>query len=66
MRSPMRSTLALLLWPALSFALSFPAFPHHGAAAYDMSKPAVFKDAVVTKLFLGQPSHRNFLRCQGR
>ncbi len=26
-----------------------PAFAHHGAAAYDMSKPVVLKDAVVTK-----------------
>ena len=25
------------------------AFAHHGAAAYDMSKPVVLKDAVVTK-----------------
>lgn len=26
-----------------------PAFAHHGAAAYEMKGPAVFKDAVVTK-----------------
>jgi len=26
-----------------------PLFAHHGAAAYDMTKPLMFKDAVVTK-----------------
>jgi Family of unknown function (DUF6152) len=30
-------------------AISGPAFAHHGAAAYDMSKPVVLKNAVVTK-----------------
>ena len=28
---------------------SGPVFAHHGAAAYDMTKPVVLKDAVVTK-----------------
>jgi Family of unknown function (DUF6152) len=42
---------------ALMFAAVFsgllvvcgPVFAHHGAAAYDMSKPVILKDAVVTK-----------------
>ncbi len=29
-------------------AICSPVFAHHGAAAYDMSKPVVLKDAVVT------------------
>jgi hypothetical protein len=29
--------------------ISGPAFAHHGTAAYNMSKPVVLKDAVVTK-----------------
>ena len=31
------------------FAICTPMFAHHGAAAYDMSKPVVLKDAVVAK-----------------
>ena len=30
-------------------AIGSPVFAHHGAAAYDMSKPVVLKDAVVTQ-----------------
>jgi len=30
-------------------AISSSAFAHHGAAAYDMSKPIVLKDAVITQ-----------------
>jgi Family of unknown function (DUF6152) len=30
-------------------AIAYPAFAHHGAAAYDMSKPIVLKDAVITQ-----------------
>ena len=30
-------------------ALSIPVFAHHGAAAYDMTKPIILKNAVVTK-----------------
>jgi len=30
-------------------AIAYPTFAHHGAAAYDMSKPVVLKDAVITQ-----------------
>ncbi len=51
----MRSTLAsLALFGALA-AICSPVVAHHGAAAYDMSKPVVFKDAVVTKYFWANP-----------
>ena len=42
----------VLAFPALVVGVSvfcIPMFAHHGAAAYDMSKPVVLKDAVVTK-----------------
>ncbi len=55
MRSPMRTKLAPFALAGALLALSIPAFAHHGAAAYDMSKPAVFKDAVVTKYFWANP-----------
>jgi hypothetical protein len=32
-----------------------PLFAHHGAAAYDMSKPLVMKDAVVTRYLWANP-----------
>jgi hypothetical protein len=41
--------LALILVIAGLLAVSTPLFSHHGAAAYDMSKPVMLKDAVVTK-----------------
>ena len=31
-------------------AIAYPTFAHHGAAAYDMSKPVVLKDAVIQQL----------------
>jgi hypothetical protein len=34
---------------AVALAICVPAFAHHGAAAYDMTKPVVLKDAVITK-----------------
>lgn len=37
------------------FALCIPVFAHHGAAAYDMSKPVVLKDAVVTQFLWINP-----------
>lgn len=40
---------ALVVMMAALLAISSPAFAHHGAAAYDMSKPIVLKDAVVTQ-----------------
>ena len=41
--------LASVAFIAAILAVGVPAFAHHGAAAYDMTKPAVLKDAVVTK-----------------
>jgi len=34
---------------ALALAVGGPIFAHHGAAAYDMSKPVILKDAVVAQ-----------------
>jgi uncharacterized protein DUF6152 len=34
---------------AVVLAICIPAFAHHGAAAYDMTKPVMLKDAVITK-----------------
>jgi hypothetical protein len=42
-------TLAFILVVAGLLAVCTPLFAHHGAAAYDMSKPVELKDAVVTK-----------------
>ena len=42
-------TLAFVFVIAGLLAVSTPLFAHHGAAAYDMSKPVMLKDAVVTK-----------------
>ena len=36
-------------------AIDGPLFAHHGAAAYDMSKPVVLKDAVVTEFIWINP-----------
>ncbi len=36
-------------------AICSPVFAHHGAAAYDMSKPIVLKDAVVTQFLWINP-----------
>jgi hypothetical protein len=41
-------TLLMVALIATLSALCAPVFAHHGAAAYDMSKPVVLKDAVVT------------------
>jgi hypothetical protein len=41
--------LASAAFAAVLLALCGSAFAHHGAAAYDMSKPLVLKGAVVTK-----------------
>ena len=43
MVAPFMAMMAALL------AICSPAFAHHGAAAYDMSKPIVLKDAVITE-----------------
>lgn len=36
-------------------AIGSPIFAHHGAAAYDMSKPLVLKEAVVTRYLWANP-----------
>ena len=36
-------------------AIDSPSFAHHGAAAYDMSKPIVLKDAMVTEFLWINP-----------
>lgn len=36
-------------------AVCTPLFAHHGSAAYDMSTPVVFKDAVITKYLWANP-----------
>ena len=36
-------------------SIASPLFAHHGAAAYDMSKPVVLKDAVVTEFIWINP-----------
>ena len=36
-------------------AIDSPLFAHHGAAAYDMSKPIVLKDAMVTEFLWINP-----------
>jgi Family of unknown function (DUF6152) len=50
----MKTKLLMLVAPLIVtigglLAISCPAFAHHGAAAYDMSKPVVLKDAVITQ-----------------
>src|SRR5579864_602651 len=49
----MKTKLRMLVAPlgaaiAALLVISSPALAHHGAAAYDMSKPIVLKDAVIT------------------
>lgn len=40
---------------ALAFAMSIPAFAHHGSVAYDNSKVVTLKDGVVTKVNWANP-----------
>ncbi len=47
--------LQLVLFAALA-SIEGPLFAHHGAAAYDMSKPVVLKDAVVTEFIWINPT----------
>jgi hypothetical protein len=51
MRNKLRAFAAVV---ALS-AISSSAFAHHGAAAYDMTKPIVMKAAVVTRYIWANP-----------
>jgi Family of unknown function (DUF6152) len=46
--------MMVLLFAGLA-ASNSPLFAHHGAAAYDMSKPVVLKDAVVTEFIWINP-----------
>jgi len=46
MKAKLPTSLALI---AVLLGICGSVFAHHGAAAYDMTKPAVLKDAVVTK-----------------
>lgn len=49
----MRKLAAVMTFAFL--AICSPAFAHHGAAAYDMSKPLVVKGAVVTRYIWANP-----------
>jgi hypothetical protein len=51
----MRSRLMLFFLLFAFLAICSPAFAHHGAAAYDMSKPVVMKEAVVTRYLWANP-----------
>jgi hypothetical protein len=51
----MRSKLAPFGLVVALLAVCSPLFAHHGAAAYDMTKPLVLKDAVVTKYTWANP-----------
>ena len=45
----MKMKLLILVAITGLLATSSPTFAHHGAAAYDMSKPVVLKDALITQ-----------------
>ena len=49
MKTKLLTVAPLVVMIAVVLAISSPAFAHHGAAAYDMSKPIVLKDAVITQ-----------------
>jgi hypothetical protein len=51
----MRSKLMASLLTLAVVVLCSPVFAHHGAAAYDMSKPLELKDAVVTRYLWANP-----------
>src|SRR6266699_5077662 len=56
----MKTKLLMLVAPLVVticglLAIPCPMFAHHGAAAYDMSKPVVLKDAVVTEFIWINP-----------
>jgi Family of unknown function (DUF6152) len=46
--------MTMVLFAVLA-AIDSPLFAHHGAAAYDMSKPVVLKDATVTEFLWINP-----------
>ena len=47
--------LMMMVLFAVLAAIDSPLFAHHGAAAYDMSKPVVLKDATVTEFLWINP-----------
>jgi hypothetical protein len=47
--------LMMVILVAALAAIDSPLFAHHGAAAYDMSKPVVLKDATVTEFLWINP-----------
>jgi len=51
----MRSKLIPLALAVALLTICAPIFAHHGAAAYDMSKPVVLKEAVVSKYIWANP-----------
>ena len=51
----MRSKLIPFLVVAIFLTICTPIFAHHGAAAYDMSKPLEMKGAVVTRYLWANP-----------
>ncbi|HZR63840.1 MAG TPA: DUF6152 family protein [Terriglobales bacterium] len=51
----MRNWLTIIVAVLALLAVSAPAFAHHGAAAYDMSKPLQLKGAVVTRYIWANP-----------
>jgi Family of unknown function (DUF6152) len=51
----MRSKLMSFVLVIAFLTICVPVFAHHGAAAYDMSKPLVMKGAVVTKYLWANP-----------
>lgn len=51
----MRSKWVPFILVTIFLTMCAPIFAHHGAAAYDMSKPLVMKDAVVTRYIWANP-----------
>jgi hypothetical protein len=51
----MRTRLRTFLLVAIVLTICTPIFAHHGAAAYDMSKPLEMKGAVVTRYLWANP-----------
>jgi Family of unknown function (DUF6152) len=51
----MRSKLMPFALLVAILTIGVPVFAHHGAAAYDMSKPLVLKEAVVTRYIWANP-----------
>ena len=51
----MCSKVTAVVIAAALLAICSPIFAHHGAAAYDMSKPVVMKGAVITKYIWANP-----------